>query len=82
MADSSRGDIPRSGDVILRRTNNGSRRFTLSLSGGAPQIACATYKEAVARAERFSHSEHVDVWQTDDGHAFTRIFEHRVAKSA
>lgn len=82
MANSSLEYIPKSGDVILRRTNNASRRYTLSLSGGTAQIACTTYKEAISRAERFAQSEHIDVWQTDDDHVFTRLVEHRVAKSA
>ena len=78
----SLGHTPKSGDVILRRTNDASHRFTLSTSGEAPQIACATYEEAIARADRFAQSQHVDIWQTDDDRAFTRIVECRVVTSA
>jgi hypothetical protein len=67
------------GDIILRRANDAPCRYTLSSSGGAPQIACGTYQEALSRAERFARSRGVDVWQTDDGHAFTRVVESRGA---
>lgn len=76
------GNGPAVGDIILSRTNDDSRRYTLTSSGEAPQIACTTYEEAIARAERFARSHGVDVWQTDDGHAFTRIVECRVSSSA
>lgn len=66
------------GDIILTRTNDAPWRYTLTSSGEAPQITCTTYEEAIARAERFARSHGVDVWQTDDGHAFTRIIESRV----
>jgi hypothetical protein len=75
---SSPGNGPAVGDIILSRTNDASRRYTLSSSGEAPQITCSTYEEAIARAERFARSHTVDVWQTDDGHAFTRLVECRV----
>lgn len=81
MRYSTPGQTPQSGDVILRRTHDASHRFTLSTSGEAPQIACATYEEAIARAERFAQSQHVDVWQTDDDRAFTRIIECRFVSS-
>ncbi len=78
----SPGRIPTSGDIILRRTTDASRRYTLSTSEEAPQIACATYQEAIAQADRFAQSQHVDVWQTDDDRAFTRIIECRLVTSA
>jgi hypothetical protein len=78
MLYSSPGHTPASGDVILRRTNDASRRYTLSTSGEPPQISCKTYQEAIARADRFGQSQHVDVWQTDDDRAFTRVIECRV----
>jgi hypothetical protein len=78
----SPGPPPQSGDVILRRTHDTARRFTLSTSGEAPQIACATYEEAIGRADGFARSQHVDVWQTDDDRVFTRIIECRFVTSA
>jgi hypothetical protein len=76
MRSSSRDQPPKPRDV-LSRTHDASRRNTLSTSGEAPQIACVTYEEAMARADRFAHSQHVDVWQTDDDRAFTQIIECR-----
>ena len=76
------GQIPTSGDIILRRTNDPSRPYTLSTSEEAPQVAWATYQEAIAQADRFARSQHVDVWQTDDDRAFTRIIECRAVTSA
>jgi hypothetical protein len=61
---------------ILRRVKDDSPRYTLSSSGEAPQIACASYLGALLRAERFARS-HVDVWQTDDGRVFRRLVEYR-----
>lgn len=81
MRYSSPAQTPKSGDVILRRTNDASRRYTLSTSGEAPQITCATYEEAIAQADRFAQSQYVDVWKTND-QAFTRILEYRVVSSA
>lgn len=74
-------DTPKAADVILKRTNDASRRCTLSTSGEAPQIVCATADEAIAQADRFARTHHVDVWQTDDGRTFTRILEARLASS-
>ena len=82
MRHSSPGQTPQPGDVILRRTHDASRCHTLSTSGEAPQIACKTFQEAIARADRFAQFQHVDVWQTDDDRAFTRIIECRVVSPA
>ena len=82
MRYSSPDETPKSGDVILGRTHDASRRYTLSTSGEAPQIACPTFEEAIARADRFARSQHVDVWKTDDDRTFTRIIECRVVRSA
>jgi len=71
--------LPERGDVILGRTVHTPGRYTLCTSGEAPQIACVTYDEAIGRAARFAHSQHVDVWKTDDNCAFTRIIECRAA---
>lgn len=79
MRSSSPGHTPKPGDVILSRTHDALRRYTLSTSGKAPQIACVTRAEAITRSDRFAQSQHVDVWQTDDDRAFTRIIECRVA---
>lgn len=82
MRSSSPGQTPERGDVILTRAHDASRRYTLSTSGEAPQIACVSCEEAIARADRFAQSQHVDVWQTDDDRALTRIIECRVVRSA
>jgi hypothetical protein len=74
-------DSPKAGDVILRRTTDASRRYTLSTFGEVPQIACPTLEDAVARADRFARFQHVDVWKTDDDRAFTRVIECRVVSS-
>lgn len=81
MVHSSPRSIPQSGDIILRQ-RDASRRCTLSTSEDAPQIECDTYEEAIAEADRFAQSQHVDVWKTDGGGAFTRIIEWRVVGSA
>lgn len=78
MRYSSPGQTLKPGDVVLSRTHDASRRYTLSTSGEAPQIACVSCEEAIARAGRFAQSQHVDVWQTDDDRAFTQIIECRV----
>ena len=75
-------DTPKAGDVILKRTNDASRRYTLSTSGEAPQIACPTFEEAIARADRFAQSHHVDVWKTSDEPFFMRIVECHFVRSA
>ncbi|RPI56699.1 MAG: hypothetical protein EHM55_04475 [Acidobacteria bacterium] len=72
---------PKIGDVILRRTNDASYRYTLTTTGEAPQIACATFEEAIARADAFAQSHNVEVWHTDDGHVFTRLVERRAVSS-
>jgi hypothetical protein len=82
MQYASPGPTPQPGDVILGRTHDASRRYTLSTSKQALQIACKTYEEAIARADRFAQAQHVDVWQTDDDRRFTRVVECRVATSA
>jgi len=66
------GDIPKAGDVILWQSDRASRRYTLSTSAETPQITRATYDEAIAQADRFARTHHVDVWQTDDGRARLR----------
>jgi hypothetical protein len=70
-------DRPRAGDIILRRTNAPSSRFTLATAGEAPQLTCATFEEAITYADAFAQCHNVDVWHTDDGRMFTRIVEGR-----
>ena len=82
MVHAPSGPTLKCGDIILGRANDASHRYTLSTSGQPSQIACATYEEAIARAGRFAHSQHVDVWQTDDQRAFTLIVECRLVGSA
>ena len=82
MRYSSPGPTPQAGDIILSRTHDVSRCYTLSTSEGAPQMACKTYEEAIAQADRFAQSQRVDVWKTDNDRAFTRIIECRVVSSA
>jgi hypothetical protein len=72
---------PMPGDVVLRRTTDASHRYTLSTSEKVPQVACKTYEDAIARADRFAQSQHVDVWQTEDDPVFTRIIECRLVSS-
>jgi hypothetical protein len=49
--------------------------------GEAPQIACTTFEEAIARADAFAQVHNVDVWHTDDGHELRRIVEGRAIGS-
>jgi hypothetical protein len=74
--------IPKPGDLILRRATDGSRRYTVSPLGDAPQIVCDTYQEAAVQSNRFARTHHLNVWQTDDDHTFRRIGERRLASSA
>jgi hypothetical protein len=72
---------PKVGDVVLTRTNDAAHSYTISMTGEAPQIACTTFEEAIARADAFAHLHHLDVWYTDDGRTFTRVVEGRVVGS-
>lgn len=74
--------VPRPGDIILRKAADASCRsqqYTLSTSDEPPQIACATYEEALGHARRFAQSQHLDVWETDDTDTFQHVIEYRVA---
>jgi hypothetical protein len=77
MTLSASAATPKRGDIIVSRANDGSGLHTLSTFGEAPQIACATREEAAAQADRFARTHYVEVWQTEDGLTFTRIFEAR-----
>ena len=81
MAASPDGASPRAGDIIMSRMGDGSHRYALSTLDEALQVLCATREEAVAQAHRFARTHRVDVWQTEDGTAFTRMFETRPASS-
>lgn len=70
-------DGPKAGDIILRRTNDASYRYTLTTTEEVPQIACATFEAAIARADAFARSHKVDVWYTDDDRVLTPIVEGR-----
>jgi hypothetical protein len=72
---------PQAGDIILKRTNDLSSRFTLATNGEVPQLTCATFEEAIARADAFAQRHNVDVWHTDDDRVFTRIVEGRAVGS-
>jgi hypothetical protein len=76
---SSSGNGPKSGDIILRHADSASHRYTIATSGEPPQIACRTFEEAIARADAFAQSHHVDVWHTDDDRFFERIARSRLA---
>lgn len=82
MVHSPPGATPTPGDIVLSRANDGSIRYLLSKFGGAPQIMCAAYEDAVAEAYRFARAQNLDVWQTDDNRTFRRILECRMASSA
>ena len=81
MAPSPGAGTPKPGDIVLSRAHDGSHRYELKALDEAPQLACATREDAAAQADRFARTHHVDVWQTDDGRTFTRIFEARLASS-
>jgi hypothetical protein len=65
----------------VSRASDGSHRYELSTFGEAPQVLCRSREEAAAQADRFARTRHVDVWRTEDGRTFTRIFEARLAGS-
>ena len=81
MVSSTSAAVPKRGDIVVSRTNDGSRLYTLSTFGEAAQVACATREEAAAQADRFARTHRVDVWQTEDGRTFKRILEARLASS-
>jgi hypothetical protein len=78
---SASAPTPKRGDVVVSRANDGSTRYALNRFGESPQVMCATREEAAVQAERFARTQHLDVWQTEDGRTFTRIFEARLASS-
>jgi hypothetical protein len=73
------GPAPQTGDIILRRADDLSHRYTIATTGEPPQIACKTFEEAIRRADAFAQSCRVDVWHTDDGRIFERIARSRLA---
>jgi hypothetical protein len=81
MVPSASAPTPKRGDIVVSRANDRSRRYALSTFGKPPQMMCATREEAATQADRFARTHHVDVWQTEDGRRFTRIFEARLASS-
>jgi hypothetical protein len=81
MVPSASAAIPKLGDILVSCANDRSRQYTLGRFGEAPQVMCATRAEAAAHADRFARMHRVDVWQTEDGRTFTRIFEARPASS-
>ena len=56
---------PHAEDLLIRRDSTDA--FTLGGSGGAPQIACRTFEEALQRAGGFANQQHVRLWYTADG---------------
>jgi hypothetical protein len=81
MVPSLPATIAQPGDVVVSRATDDSHRYVLSTFGQAPQVLCTTREEAAGQANRFARTRHVDVWQTEDGRTFTRIFEARLAES-
>lgn len=81
MSLSSSDDTPRNEDVIIKRTNDGSSRYTLGTLREPAQFSCATYNDAVARASRYAAAFRVRAWQTDDDRRFTRIMKTQPAAS-
>jgi hypothetical protein len=73
--------IPKRGDMVVTPTNDGSHRYALGTFGEAPQLVCPTQQEAMAQADRFARTHHLDVWQTDDGRTFTRISKARSGRT-
>jgi hypothetical protein len=82
MVPSASAPTPKRGDIVVSRANDGSRRYALNRFGESPQVICATREEAAVQADRFARTQHVDVWQTEDGRTFARVFEARLASSA
>jgi ketosteroid isomerase-like protein len=71
MSTSSAHEGPGNGDVIVRRTTDASRRYTVGTLRQPAQFICRTREEAVARATSYAAAHGVDVWSTRDGKAFT-----------
>lgn len=79
MVSSASAPTPRLGDVVVSCANK-SHRYALTTFGEAPQLICTTREEATAEADRFARAHHVDVWETADGRAFTKLFEARLTR--
>ena len=77
MVHSSVASRPTTGDIVLKAVADGSRQYAVGATDHAPQILCATYEEALAKAGRFARAQGLDVWLTNDGHTFLRILECR-----
>jgi hypothetical protein len=62
---------PHAGDIVISGTNMGA--FVLSDSAGAGQIACATIKDLLDCAARYSHARHAGFWCEHDDHTYTSV---------
>jgi len=68
---------PEPGDILIRRVNGSRRAHALCVVPHAPQVACRTYDEALARATRFAETGRVDVWRVEGQDRFARVACHR-----
>ena len=78
MISSAPAPTPRLGDIVVSCATS-SDKYALTTFGKAPQLICTTREEATAEADRFARAYHVDVWETEDGRAFTKICDARLA---
>lgn len=64
---------PARGDLLIAKDKAEKKAYTLSVVPGRPQMRCPTYERAVLTASAWASRQHVAIWLTEDGRAFTPV---------
>lgn len=71
---------PQNGDVLIERLGTVKGDHVIRLVSRPAQIRCATYSQALARAQDFAMKARVDIWAAETQDHFTLIARHRTAR--
>ncbi len=64
---------PQSGDLVIYRFWHTPLVYVLTIVGGVPQGAFATFEEAIVHAMQCADEHSINVWYTTDDKIFERL---------
>jgi hypothetical protein len=69
---------PKPGDIVIARIEGPGETHALGVLGNPSQVACRTYRDALAAARHYAMRARVDAWFADDQDRFTLLSSHRI----
>lgn len=78
LADASFSQSPLPGDIIIERTGDRSKRYTLGTLEQRAQVTCTTRDHAVEQGTKYATVQSVRVWLLEDRATFKLIADYPI----